>query len=281
VRNIGRTGVASAAIAAVDIALWDLKAKLLDLPLVKVLGQAHEHVPVYGSGGFTSYSDDELVDQLGRWVHDDGIPRVKMKVGTGWGTAPERDVHRVAKARAAIGPNAELFVDANGAYSRKQALRLAGRFRDHGATWFEEPVSSDDLDGLRAIREMTAMDVAAGEYGSDLAYFGHMCNAGAVDVLQVDVSRCAGITEWLRVAALAAGNGLQISGHCAQSLHLHPACAVPNVRHLEYFHDHARVDRVLFRGVIDPDHGTLRPDLSQPGLGLRLDAERAAPYRVA
>jgi L-alanine-DL-glutamate epimerase-like enolase superfamily enzyme len=281
VRNIGRPGVASAAIAAVDIAVWDLKAKLLDLSLADLLGRCHDEVPVYGSGGFTSYTDEQLLDQLCRWVHEARIPRVKMKIGTDWGRQPGRDVERVAKVRAAIGPDAELFVDANGAYTRKQGVRLAELFAEHDVTWFEEPVSSDDLEGLRAIRQMTPIDVAAGEYGYDLSYFGRMCDAGAVDVLQADVSRCAGITEWLRVAALAAAKGLQISGHCAQSLHAHPACAVPNIRHLEYFHDHARVDRLLFDGVLDPNHGCLRPDSSRPGLGLQLDRSRAAAYQVA
>ena len=278
VRNIGRPGVASAAIAAVDIGLWDLKAKLLGQPLVDLLGRCHDEVPVYGSGGFTSYTSEQLVSQLGGWVHDDGIPRVKMKIGTDWGRCPERDVERVAKVRAAIG-DAELFVDANGAYTRKQSVRVAMAVADQGVTWFEEPVSSDDLDGLRAVREMTPMDIAAGEYGYTLAYFGHMCDAAAVDVLQADVSRCAGITEWLRVAALAAGKGLQISGHCAQSLHVHPACTVPNIRHLEYFHDHARVDRLLFDGVLEPDRGCLRPDRSRPGLGLSLNRKRAEQYQ--
>jgi L-alanine-DL-glutamate epimerase-like enolase superfamily enzyme len=273
--------VASAAIAAVDIALWDLAAKLRNEPLVKVLGPSHEEVAAYGSGGFTSYTDDQLVEQLGGWVHDEGIPRVKMKIGTAWGSQPDRDVERVHKVRQAIGPDAELYVDANGGYTRKQAVRLARTFADQGATWFEEPVSSDDLDGLHAVRDMTEMDVAAGEYGADLAYFAHMCEAGAVDVLQADVSRCAGITEWLRVAAVAAGHGLQVSAHCAQSLHVHPACAVPNVRHLEYFHDHARVDRMLFDGVLDPVGGVLRPDLTRPGLGLDLNQRRAEEFRVA
>ena len=270
IRNVGRPGVASMAIAAVDVALWDLKAKLLDLPLVRLLGQVHDEVAVYGSGGFTSYTDAELTAQLGGWVHEQGIPRVKMKVGTAWGSRPDRDLARAEAVRDTIGPDPELFVDANGGYTRKQAVRLARSYSDMGVTWFEEPVSSDDLDGLHEIRELIDPDVAAGEYGYDLAYFGRMCDAGATDVIQADVSRCAGITEWLRVAALAAGHGLQISGHCAQSLHVHPACAVPNVRHLEYFHDHARVDRLLFDGVLDPTGGVLRPDLSRPGLGLSL-----------
>ncbi|HWE68319.1 MAG TPA: enolase C-terminal domain-like protein, partial [Acidimicrobiales bacterium] len=264
IRNLGRPGIASMAIAAVDTALWDLKAKLLQQPLVKVLGQVHDHVAVYGSGGFTSLTDHELTDQLGGWVHGLGVPRVKIKVGEAWGSRPGRDVERAALAREVIGDGPELFVDANGAYSRKQAIRLARSYADLGVSWFEEPVSSDHLGALAEVRAQTPIDVTAGEYGYDLFYFKAMCQAAAVDCLQADVSRCAGVTGWLRVAALAESFGLQISGHCAQSLHVHPSCAVGNIRHLEYFADHARLDRLLFDGVIDPTGGVLAPDLSRP-----------------
>jgi len=277
IRNAGRPGVASMAVAAVDSALWDLKARLLEQPLARVLGMVRADVPVYGSGGFTSYSDRRLTEQLDGWVHEDGIPRVKIKIGEAWGSREERDLERVALARKVIGDRAELFVDANGAYTRKQAVRLARTFASDGVGWFEEPVSSDDLEGLHEIRGAIDIDVAAGEYGYDLYYFERMLSAGAVDCLQVDASRCAGITEWLRAAAVAAAHGVQISGHTAQSLHAHIACVPPNLRHLEYFHDHARVDRLLFDGVLDPVGGVLRPDLSRPGLGLELkraDAER-------
>jgi len=277
IRNMGRPGVSSMAMAAVDVALWDLKARLLGLPLVRLLGQVHDEVAVYGSGGFTSFTDDELIGQLGGWVHGLGIPRVKLKVGTAWGSRPERDVERVQLARQTIGPDAELYVDANGAYSRKQAVRLARAFADEGVTWFEEPVSSDDLDGLRQIRDLIDADVAAGEYGYDLVYFERM--AASVDVLQPDVTRCAGITEWLRVAALAAAHGLDVSGHCAPSLHAHVACAVPNIRHLEYFHDHARIEGLLFDGALDPTGGALRPDQQRPGLGIELRRADAERYR--
>jgi L-alanine-DL-glutamate epimerase-like enolase superfamily enzyme len=280
IRNIGRPGVTSMAIAAIDIALWDLKAKLMELPLVKLLGQVHEGVRVYGSGGFTSFTDDQLANQLGGWVHGQGIPRVKMKVGEAWGSRPARDLERVQTARTTIG-DAELYVDANGAYTPKQAIRMARAYDTLGVTWFEEPVSSDHLAALAEIRAQTPIDIAAGEYGYDLFYFGTMCAAGAVDCLQADVSRCAGLTEWLRVAALAEEHGLQISGHCAQSLHLHPACAVGNVRHLEYFADHARLDRLLFSGVIEPVGGVLRPDLSRSGLGLELKRADADRYKVS
>jgi len=281
IRNFGRPGVASMAIAAVDIALWDLKAKVMELPLVEVLGKVHDDVAIYGSGGFTSLTDDQLANQLGDWAHGQGIPRVKMKVGESWGARPERDLERARIARTTIGNQVELFVDANGGYSPKQAVRMASAFEALDITWFEEPVSSDHLSALAEIRAQTPIDVAAGEYGYDLFYFQAMCAAGAVDCLQADVSRCAGISEWLRVAAIAEAHGLQISGHCAQSLHLHPACAIDNVRHLEYFADHARVDRLLFDGVVDPVAGSLRPDLSRPGLGLELKHKDADAYKTA
>jgi L-alanine-DL-glutamate epimerase-like enolase superfamily enzyme len=281
IRNFGRPGIVSSAIAAVDTALWDLKARLADEPLCETLGMAHDSVPIYGSGGFTSFTDAELEAQFGGWVHEQQIPRVKMKVAESWGTNQERDLERVSLARTTIGDRAELFVDANGGYSRKQAIRLAAEFADLGVTWFEEPVSSDDLAGLADIRRGVATEVAAGEYGYDLPYFERMCAAGAVDCLQADISRCAGITEWLRVADVAAAHGLEISGHCAPSLHLHPACAVSNLRHVEYFADHVRADRLLFDGVISPEPGgVLRPDRRRSGNGLTLKPEAARAFRV-
>ncbi|HEX2030373.1 MAG TPA: enolase C-terminal domain-like protein [Actinomycetota bacterium] len=279
VRNLGRPGVASYAIAAVDVALWDLKARLLDLPLFRLLGAARDEVPVYASGGFTSASEDELAHELGGWVHGEGISRVKMKIAAGRGADPHRDLRRVARARRAIGHDADLMVDANGGYTRKQAVAVGRRLEDLGVTWFEEPVSSDDLDGLAEIRGLTAIDVAAGEYGHDVWYFERL--APVVDVLQADVSRCMGITEWLRAAAVAAAHNLDLSGHTAQSLHLHPACAIQNLRHVEYFHDHRRVERILFDGVVEPQGGRLRPDPSRPGVGLDLKEADAEPYRAA
>jgi L-alanine-DL-glutamate epimerase-like enolase superfamily enzyme len=262
----------------VDVALWDLKAKLLGQPLFRLLGAARAAAPVYGSGGFTSYGDKQLRDQLGGWAGQ-GIPRVKMKVGT----RPEQDLDRAKAARAAVGDRVELFVDANGAYSRKQALAFAGRFADLGVTWFEEPVSSDDLDGLRLLRDRgpAGMDVAAGEYGYQPLYFRRMLEAGAVDVLQADASRCGGITGFLKTADLCEAFGLPLSAHCAPALHLHPCCAVTaDFRHLEYFHDHARIERMLFDGAAVPVNGELRPDPARPGLGLEFKRKDAERFRV-
>jgi L-alanine-DL-glutamate epimerase-like enolase superfamily enzyme len=274
IRNLGRPGISSMAIAAVDNALWDLKARVLNLPLVTLLGAARDSVAIYGSGGFTSYDKDRLREQLSGWA-EQGIPRVKMKVGR----KPLEDPDRVAAAREAIGPNVELFVDANGAYTRKQALELAYRFRDFRVSWFEEPVSSDDLDGLRLLRDHApgGMQIAAGEYGYDLPYFERMLAAGAVDVLQADATRCAGITGFLQVAALCEARSLPLSAHCGPSMHAHPCCAARPVCHIEYFHDHVRIEHMLFDGALTPVNGRLQPDLSRPGVGLdfkRSDAER-------
>jgi L-alanine-DL-glutamate epimerase-like enolase superfamily enzyme len=277
IRNLGRPGICSMAIAAVDACLWDLKARLLDLPLVTLLGAAHDRVPIYGSGGFTSYSLKQLQEQLGGWAAQ-GIPRVKMKIGTD----PSADLERVRAARKAIGPNTALFVDANGAYSRKQALQFAEAFAGLGVSWFEEPVSSDDLEGLHLLRNRApaGMDIAAGEYGYDLWYFRRMLEAEAVDVLQADATRCAGITGFLQVAALCQARSLQLSAHCGPSLHVHPCCAVIPLRHLEYFHDHVRIEHMLFEGTLNPVDGALVPDLSRPGMGLEFKRADAARYAV-
>jgi L-alanine-DL-glutamate epimerase-like enolase superfamily enzyme len=277
IRNLGRPGIASMAIAAVDIALWDLKARLLDLPLVSLLGAFHSGVPVYGSGGFTSYSDEQLSEQLSGWV-DAGIPRVKMKIGRD----PDRDPARMRAARAAIGSDTKLFVDANGAYDRKQALAIADCFIEYGVNWYEEPVTSDDLAGLRLIRNRApaTTEIAAGEYGYTPVYFRRMLEAGAVDVLQADITRCEGVTGFLAVAALADAHQVPLSGHCAPALHLHPCCAIKPLRHLEYFHDHVRIESMLFDGTQEPDAGALRPDLSRPGLGLELKRADAKKYML-
>jgi L-alanine-DL-glutamate epimerase-like enolase superfamily enzyme len=276
IRNLGRPGIGSMAISAVDTALWDLKAKLLGLPLVKLFGQVHDSMPVYGSGGFTSYTNQQLTNQFSGWVNQ-GITRVKMKIGRD----AQGDVERVRVAREAIGPEVGLFVDANGAYSRKQALLQAEIFAKSTVSWFEEPVSSDDLDGLRLIRDCgpAGMDIAAGEYGYDETYFRRMLNAGAVDVLQVDATRCAGFTGFLQAAALCRAYHLPLSAHCAPTLHVHVGCAATPMRHIEYFHDHVRIENMLFDGAPQPVKGVLRPDLSRPGIGLELkraDAERFA-----
>ncbi|MBE7211606.1 MAG: mandelate racemase [Gluconacetobacter diazotrophicus] len=276
VRNMGRSGIAATAISAVDIALWDLKARLLGLPLATLLGAARDRVRVYGSGGFTSYDDGRLQEQLAGWVGTEGCLAVKMKVGS----EPARDPERVRAARRAIG-NAMLFVDANGGYGRKQAIKMAELFAAEDVFWFEEPVSSDDRHGLRLVREAVPapMEVAAGEYGFTLDDSRELLEARSVDVLQADATRCGGVSGFLKAAALAEAHHTDLSGHCGPSAHRHVACAAGRLRNLEWFHDHVRIEQMLFDGAPVARDGVIRPDLSRPGIGIELkraDAERFA-----
>ncbi len=278
-RNVGYPGVGAAALSALDTALWDLKAKALHLPLVSLFGQARPSIAAYGSGGFTSYSLEQLRAQAAGWSRS-GLKQVKIKVGR----APQDDPARIRAVREAMGSEMEIFFDANGALHPTQALRLAEIFHDLGVTWFEEPVSSDDLEGLRLIRKKVppGIDIAAGEYGWDAAYFSRMLAAQAVDVLQADATRCGGYTGFLQADALAQAHGTPLSSHCAPAFHLPVCCAAQAIRHMEFFHDHVRIERMLFDGVAELREGRLFPDLDRPGHGLKLrdsDARRFLIYR--
>lgn len=277
IRNNGQTGIAMMGVSAIDNALWDLKAKLLHLPLCTLLGQAKEQMLLYGSGGFTSYSDEELEDEFSNWVSE-GILHVKMKIGR----EPSRDTDRVKTARSAIGKDTGLFVDANGAYTVKQALLMAGEFANYDVTWFEEPVPSSDLAGLHLIRSRApfSFNIAAGEYGYNLPYFKAMLGAGAVDILQADATRCGGISNFLKVGQLCEAYQLPFSSHCAPSLHLHAALSLPSFYIAEYFRDHVRIEQMLFEGIAQPKQGTLSPDLGRPGIGFEFKYKDAEQYKV-
>jgi L-alanine-DL-glutamate epimerase-like enolase superfamily enzyme len=276
-RNIGHPGLAAAAVAAIDVAMWDLKARLLGISLLTLLGAARTAVPIYGSGGFTSYSESRLVEQLSGWV-EQGIPRVKMKVGRD----PILDRQRVAAVRQAIGNAPELFVDANGAYSAKQALAQAEQFVDQGVVWFEEPVSSANFPGLRLLRDRApaGMEITTGEYAYEPSDFATLLDAEVVDVLMADATRCSGVTGFLTAAAQCLAKDVPLSCHTAPNLHAHLGCAAQAVRHVEYFHDHVRIESLLFDGALTPHHGSLVPDRTQPGMGLTLKRADAESYCI-
>lgn len=282
VRNAGRPGVAASAISAIDVALWDLKSRLLELPLGALLGRVREKVPIYGSGGFTSYNQAQLDAALRTWTTEQAIPRVKIKIGQDWGRAAGRDLERVRHARRIIGDETELYVDANGGYTRKEAIRIAHALDESDVRWFEEPVTSDDLSGLGQVRARSSADIAAGEYGYTLGYFERMCGSDSVDCIQADVSRCGGITAWRDVAAIAASHSLDISGHCCPHLHAHIAAATPNLRHLEWFHDHVRIETRYFDGALDPHGGLICPTTEHGhGHGMELKEPDLAQFRSA
>lgn len=275
VRNHGRPGLVACAISAVDVALWDLKARLLGVALASLLGPARAQVPVYASGGFTSSDLGALAGELAGYAAA-GHRRVKIKVGR----EPAADADRVRVARDAVGPAVELMVDANGAYRREQALAMAERFARHGVVYFEEPVSSDDLEGLRLLRDRApaGMAIAAGEYGYDSWYFRRMLEAGAVDILQADATRALGITGFLQADALCAARSLPLSSHCAPAIHVHAGAAASRLVHVEQFRDHARMEAILFDGAPAVVDGAVAFDPARPGLGLALREKEAARH---
>jgi L-alanine-DL-glutamate epimerase-like enolase superfamily enzyme len=277
IRNNGSCGIAMMAVSAVDNALWDLKAKLLGLPLALLLGMVKDEMLLYGSGGFTSYSGQQLEHQFKTWAGQ-GIRYFKMKIGT----HIEKDVERVKMARDVIGKDAGLYVDANGAYTAKQAVERAHQFEQYCVSWFEEPVPSDDLKGLNFIRDHapSGMSIAAGEYGYNLPYFQAMLQAGAVDILQGDATRCGGITGFMKAGYLCEAYQLPYSSHCAPAIHLHAALALPSFYISEYFYDHARIEEMFFDGNPKPINGVLKPDLSRPGIGLDVKEANMKEYKV-
>jgi L-alanine-DL-glutamate epimerase-like enolase superfamily enzyme len=201
-----------------------------------------------------------------------------MKIGT----HPEDDVSGVKIAREAIGKNTGLFVDANGAYSVKQALEKAAAFTEYNVSWFEEPVTSDNLDGLRFIKEHAPqkINIAAGEYGYNLPYFDRMLHAGAVDILQADATRCGGISYFMKAGYLAEAFQIPFSSHCAPALHLHAALALPSFYIAEYFYDHVRIESMLFDGINAPVNGFIFSDLQRHGMGFEFKYADAEKYKI-
>jgi L-alanine-DL-glutamate epimerase-like enolase superfamily enzyme len=277
-RNWGRSGLVAMAISAVDLALWDLKARTLGVPLVHLLGRVRDRVPAYWSGGFTSETDAELADEFGA-ARRAGFTRFKMKVGRDL----DRDPDRVAAARHTVGPAAGLFVDANGACSVEQALGLAARFQTQGVTWFEEPVPWWDLAGTaRVVAGLPeGMAVATGEYAAEPSDVAKILQQGAAGILQADATRCGGVTGFLRAAALASAWNIPFSSHTAPSIHATLDAVTPAPFHsLEFFKDHARIEAELFDGAVEPKEGGLAPSDARPGFGLSLRRTAAADYQV-
>jgi L-alanine-DL-glutamate epimerase-like enolase superfamily enzyme len=274
VRNQGVPGVAAAAISAVDVALWDLKARLLDVSVASLLGSAHREVPVYASGGFLNGTLPALERELIGY-RDDGHRRVKLKIGRDRAL----DLRRVQLAREVMGPEVEIMVDANGAYRARPAIAMAEALAALGVVYFEEPVPQDDLAGLARVRDAapSGIEIASGEYGYRDVDFARLLDV--VDILQADATRCLGITGFLRADALCAARNAPLSAHCAPSLHLHAGAAASRLVHIEYFRDHVRFEHRIFDGAPTPVRGAMRLDPDVRGLGLsvrRREAQRRA-----
>jgi L-alanine-DL-glutamate epimerase-like enolase superfamily enzyme len=279
VRGFGRKGVAFCAISAIDIGLWDLKAKIFGVPLYRLLGPYTDTVPIYGSGGWTSFSESELVrEQLG--YVERGIPRVKMKVAKDFGRSESEDVRRLAAVRKAAGDDVEIYVDANNGYYAKQAIGMARHLAEYNVRWFEEPVLADDIAGLAAIARAIDIPVATGEHEYTKYGFKELISQGGADIVQPDVGRVGGITEWMKVAHMAHAFNLPVAPHAVQLVHLHLACCTPNLKVVEYLGVAEEADRVWYTEFPEPKDGQWSPYPDRPGLGLELSPEAVRKYAV-
>ena len=280
VRSYGRKGIAFCAISAVDIALWDLKAKALGLPLYRLLGPYQERVPIYGSGGWTHFDERELVEEQTGYIERLGVRAVKMKVAKDFGRSEREDVRRLAAVRQAVGDEVEVLIDANNGYYAKQAIGMAKRFEDYNVGWFEEPVLADDIQGLAEIARAISIPVATGEHEYLKYGFKDLIARGGADIVQPDVGRVGGVTEWMKVAHLAHAFNLPVAPHAFQLVHLHLACATPNLRIVEYLGVSEEGDRVWYTEFPRPKDGWWAPYPDRPGLGLELDPKAVEQYAV-
>ena len=279
VRGYGRKGLAFCALSAVDIALWDLKAKALGLPLFKLLGPFRDSVPIYGSGGWTNFTVDELTAEAMGWV-EQGIKRVKIKVGKDFGQSEREDIQRLEAVRRAVGDDVAIYIDANNGYYAKQAIYMAKEFERYQVGWFEEPVLADDIDGLAKVAAATSIPVATGEHEYTKYGFRELISRGGADIVQPDVGRVGGVTEWMKVAHLAHSFDLPVAPHSVQLVHLHLACATPNLKVVEYMNVGLAGDRVWYTEFPDQKDGMWSPYPDRPGLGLELDPDAVARYSV-
>ena len=279
IRGFGRKGVAFCALSAVDTGLWDLKAKAVGLPLYKLLGPFTESVPIYGSGGWTNLTEDELVAEMVGYVQQ-GIGRVKMKVGKDFGRSEREDLQRLAAVRRALGDDVAVYVDANNGYYAKQAIYMAKEFEQFQVGWFEEPVLADDIQGLAEIRQAINIPVATGEHEYSKYGFKDLITRGGADIVQPDVGRVGGVTEWMKVAHMAHAFNLPVAPHAVQLVHLHLGCATPNLKVVEYLGTALEGDRVWYTEIPEPKDGMWAPFPDRPGLGLELDPHAVEKWSV-
>jgi L-alanine-DL-glutamate epimerase-like enolase superfamily enzyme len=279
VRGYGRKGVAFCAISAVDIALWDLKAKLFGVPLYRLLGPYTDRVPIYGSGGWTSYTEAELVREQTSYV-ERGIPRVKMKVAKDFGRSEREDIQRLAAVRKAVGDDVEIYVDANNGYYAKQAIGMARHLSEYDVKWFEEPVLADDISGLAAVARAIDIPVATGEHEYTRYGFKSLIAEGGADIVQPDVGRVGGVSEWMKVAHLAQAFNLPIAPHAVQLVHLHLACCIPNLKVVEYLGTVEEGDRIWYTEFPQQQDGYWSPYADRPGLGLELSPDAVRRFAI-
>ena len=275
---IGRRGITTRVIGAIDIALWDIKGKACNRPLHKMLGAYTDRIPVYIAGGY--YEEGKGLEDLAAEMEQNvamGARAVKMKVG---GAPINEDVERVRVVREAVGPDVKVMVDANNAYRYYEAIQIARKIEQYDVFWFEEPVAPDDYRGHAMVAQATSIPVATGENEYTRYGFRDLIESKACAILNADALILGGVTEFMKVAALAQAHDLPIAPHGNQDVHIHLVAAIPNGLILEYYRD--SVDPMwgkTFQETLPMKDGYVSPP-DRPGLGIELNREALAPFRV-
>jgi L-alanine-DL-glutamate epimerase-like enolase superfamily enzyme len=277
---IGRRDMTTRAIGGIDIALWDLRAKVAGMPLYKMLGGFRNRMPTYVTGGY--YVKGEGIKELQREMQDSvemGARAVKMKIGA---VPINEDVARVKAVREAIGPDVKLLIDANCAYHAYEAIQLARKVEDYDIFWFEEPVAPDDYEGHKRLAASSIIPIATGENEYTRYGFRDLIATGAVPILNADAKVLGGITEWLKVAALAQAHDLHVAPHGSQDIHVSLVSSISNGLLLEFHRDSTNPlwQKAYKNPLTLNDDGTVSPP-EVPGAGIDPNYEVLEQYRVA
>ena len=275
---VGRRGITTRVISGIDIAMWDIKGKVANRPVYKLLGGFTNRVPVYIAGGY--YEEGKGLKELAAETEESvstGARAIKMKIG---GATINEDVERVRVVRQAAGPDVKLMVDANCAYRYYEAIEIARKMEKYDIFWFEEPVNPDDYQGHKLISQATIIPIATGENEYTRYGFRDLIENRCAAIIQPDALIMGGITEFMKVAALAQAHDLPIAPHGNQDVHIHLVSAIPNGLILEYYR--GSTDPMwgkTFRGGLEVEDEHVRPP-DRPGMGIELNDEALAQYRV-
>jgi L-alanine-DL-glutamate epimerase-like enolase superfamily enzyme len=269
----GPGGILTLAISAIDIALWDIKGKALNLPLWQMIGGARERVPTYASGALMrNFPLDHLV-KAGRKLVEKGFRQMKTQLALPGDTSPAIEVDRIRRMRESVGPDIDLMCDINQRWRVEQAIDIGKRIEDVHLYWLEDVTAHDDYPGLARVSAALDTPVAGGEYLYGPVPFRHMMEARSVDIIMIDLMRAGGVTGWLKIAGMAEAFNLPVVSHLVPEIHVHLIAAIPNGLTVEYMPWTAG----LFEEVPQPVKGELAVP-KKPGLGLKFDEAAIKRY---
>ncbi len=269
----GPGGILTLALSAIDIALWDIRGKALNLPLWHMIGGSRERVPTYASGALMRTFPLEHLLKAGPKLVEKGFRQMKTQLALPGDTSPEREVERIRRVRESIGPNIDLMCDINQRWRVDQAIDIGTRIEDAHLYWLEDVTTADDYQGLARVTNALSTPIAGGEYLYGPVPFRHMLEARSVDIVMIDLMRAGGITQWLKIAGMAEAYNLPVVSHLVPEIHVHLIAAVPNGLTVEYM----PWTFVLFEEVPVPEKGELAVP-RRPGLGLKFDEAAVKRY---